>query len=308
MLSFWLSRSSKLHCVRHQARFLSHGAIAATLQPHRYSPLIPESRELRLLSLLPAERSKPIKVKLSRVKLAETRLPRWTCLSYSWRNFEEQNELIWVDEQPFLVTSNLHKAMLHLRSEDETQMLWIDQICINQQSIAERNWQVRLMGEIFQSADSVLAWLGADDWVTRTAIELVSQLNEADLQSKWFQDSQASMHPTGEARNGRWLLQRLLTLLEDDESNRVPFDEGKAVLVTLFSKFLHNPWFNRLWIVQEAALANRTGASMRTVSCRLECVQSGNRHPPSLQSRFHSARVGKVHVHSSRPASSPPRR
>ena len=40
--------------------------------------------------------------------------------------------------------------------------LWIDAICINQDDVFERNHQVRLMGDLYRSATSVLSWLGAD--------------------------------------------------------------------------------------------------------------------------------------------------
>ena len=38
--------------------------------------------------------------------------------------------------------------------------LWIDQICIDQGSTAEKGDQVAIMGEIYRGASEVLIWLG----------------------------------------------------------------------------------------------------------------------------------------------------
>jgi len=38
--------------------------------------------------------------------------------------------------------------------------MWIDSICVNQNDIQEKIYQVRLMGEIFPKAERVLIWLG----------------------------------------------------------------------------------------------------------------------------------------------------
>jgi hypothetical protein len=39
-------------------------------------------------------------------------------------------------------------------------MLWIDQICINQNSVAEKSSQVELMGDVYSKAKQVIVWLG----------------------------------------------------------------------------------------------------------------------------------------------------
>lgn len=55
---------------------------------------------------------------------------------------------------------NIWRVLLRLREEGYAGLLWIDAICINQEDVAERGWQVALMGRIYQNAQNVHAWLG----------------------------------------------------------------------------------------------------------------------------------------------------
>jgi hypothetical protein len=44
-------------------------------------------------------------------------------------------------------------------------MIWVDALCIDQENLKERNFQVQQMGSIYRNAAFVFAWLGeeADD-------------------------------------------------------------------------------------------------------------------------------------------------
>lgn len=48
----------------------------------------------------------------------------------------------------------------NFRLLDSTGYLWVDQICINQDNTAERNYQVGIMGKIYQAGHQILVWLG----------------------------------------------------------------------------------------------------------------------------------------------------
>jgi hypothetical protein len=47
------------------------------------------------------------------------------------------------------ITRNLAIALPYLRNEDETRILWIDAICVNQQDLKERSQQVQRMADIY---------------------------------------------------------------------------------------------------------------------------------------------------------------
>jgi hypothetical protein len=72
--------------------------------------------------------------------------------------------LIKIDGKDFQVSRTLYSALVHLRFEDENRLLWIDAICINQDNISERNWQVSRMGLIYRSTLHTIAWLGTATW------------------------------------------------------------------------------------------------------------------------------------------------
>ena len=91
---------------------------------------------------------------------------------------------IQVDGAPFSVRENLYSALQTLQYEDAMLPLsafnrtalkirnsllrrskgklyyWIDQICIDQNNIAERNSQIRLKTDIYGRATKVFTWLG----------------------------------------------------------------------------------------------------------------------------------------------------
>jgi hypothetical protein len=89
---------------------------------------------------------------------ANTRIP-YTAISYMWGSAIETADIL-VNESPFPVTLNLLGLLEELTAQAHGGWLWIDAICIDQNSIAERNHQVALMDRIYSKADYVFVWLG----------------------------------------------------------------------------------------------------------------------------------------------------
>ena len=117
---------------------------------------------------------------------------------------------------------------------------WIDALCINQTDNDEKGQQVRLMREIYASAESVIVWLGESTIYTNEARDFI---------------------PT--------LLNAIETLQDDDQpitvdaltrfqSCRTPSTGWVAL-----NHFLRNPLFERVWIIQEIVAASRA-----TLMCR----------------------------------------
>lgn len=59
---------------------------------------------------------------------------------------------IFVKDQSFSVTDNLHAALTQLRGEEHALPFWIDQICINQCDLDEKANQVGLMTSVYDQA------------------------------------------------------------------------------------------------------------------------------------------------------------
>ncbi|KAJ4987114.1 ankyrin and HET domain-containing protein [Stagonosporopsis vannaccii] len=60
----------------------------------------------------------------------------------------------------FTVRSNIITMLRHLRERRSLQPLWIDAICIDQNSDSEKDAQVQEMGDVYQKASQTLVWLG----------------------------------------------------------------------------------------------------------------------------------------------------
>lgn len=143
----------------------------------------------------------PIQCELYRVKLPTSQRPPFTALSYCWGDlrhtlpitvvfrdaellqplqpFSQVNNdgpSLWNLPPPttspvpdpviedFNVTTNLHAALSAFRSDPsfkEDQFLWIDMLCINQDNLAERSYQVSLMKNTYDGSSMVEVWLGS---------------------------------------------------------------------------------------------------------------------------------------------------
>jgi hypothetical protein len=148
-------------------------------------------------------------------------------------------------EGTLAVTRNLfdglHSALG--KGHCETNMLWVDQICINQDDVVEKSSQVTLMKDIYKQAHLVLVWLGNDaptsegDRALRFADHIASRIEEKRLLSPDFD---------------------FLPIVTSSVDIGIPsLHDATADYISLIA-LLTRPWFGRSWIVQEISLnANR---------------------------------------------------
>lgn len=154
------------------------------------------------------------------------RLISYKAISYTWGSPTPGRAII-IDGKRLVIRDNLyqfllffaHNGAVHDRLQNPC-WIWVDQICIEQQNIIERNHQVRHMGRIFQGAVEVLVWLGLDKHG-----ELARRTMQAAMDDK--------------RDNVQWL--------------NLPEDER----IAMADLFHGNPYWKRLWVVQEVKLAKR---------------------------------------------------
>jgi hypothetical protein len=120
-----------------------------------YEPLDQSEDCLRVLTILPGEDL--LWCQLRRRTFRSK--PDYDCLSYTWGSGPASRE-ITLNGEPFLIRTNLHDALWRLRLKDKPRNLWVDAICINQEDVMERNYQVSLMAFIYPRAKEVIVWLG----------------------------------------------------------------------------------------------------------------------------------------------------
>ncbi|KAF1979881.1 AAA-domain-containing protein, partial [Bimuria novae-zelandiae CBS 107.79] len=154
----------------------------------------------------------------------------YIALSYVWGDPRKTRE-IYVNGHRFGVGENLYLALRKLQSSFEVAerrlKVWIDAICINQNDIAERAQEVKKMDMIYSEAIAVRAWVGVPPSNT------MSELHTAK----------------------RWLDNIRDTKLNDVVAALVPDNRTAHALWTLASTIFYEPYWQRLWIMQEIALA-----------------------------------------------------
>ncbi|KAI8933252.1 hypothetical protein NX059_009883 [Plenodomus lindquistii] len=103
--------------------------------------------------------------------------PAYTALSYTWGRSAPVRR-IRIDGKDMSIRVNLHDFLEAFCNDPaNTCYLWIDQLCIDQQSDSERNHQVRLMSRIYKQCTRVIAWL---DLFSTAAAEAFSQSHTVD--------------------------------------------------------------------------------------------------------------------------------
>jgi len=205
--------------------------------------LLPE--QVRLLVLQPStDQSADLAVELrafSVQRLADNpdTLP-YTALSYVWGT-AEASKVVYVDSHETRATHDnsmggvaaqvvgrkrlsikpsLDAALRQLRQNERPIALWVDAICINQASVAERSDHMRLSRKIFSYASTVLVWLGPPDadQMSDQAMEFIGTVLRQTNPHEYLQPRYAAV----------W---------------------------SHFLKLLQRPWFSRASIMQEIPLA-----------------------------------------------------
>ena len=143
---------------------------------YRYQNLEKKCSEIRLLKVRPAAFARglpgmrPIRAELITSPIATA--PPFAAVSYRWTYSETMPVLI--GNRILRVSSSICELLGVLDTEDgrasePDRYLWIDSICINQEDVVEKSWQVPMMEEIYRSATHVVGWLGTEapqisDW------------------------------------------------------------------------------------------------------------------------------------------------
>ncbi|KAI0127776.1 heterokaryon incompatibility protein-domain-containing protein [Xylariales sp. AK1849] len=104
--------------------------------------------------------STDLEVKLKTYPL--NKCPNYEALSYTWGELDGPEFSVKCDGYNFLALGHLKNALTALRLPDRPRTLWIDAICINQNSKEERGQQVAIMRYIYRNATRAVVWLGLD--------------------------------------------------------------------------------------------------------------------------------------------------
>jgi len=220
----------------------------------------------------------PMEFKMCEFELSKA--PDFFALSYVWGEITTDQPHIVIDGKSISVTKNLHRALSDLNSWilDTGKYIWVDALCINQNQTPEKNSQVDIMSDIYRKAKQVLAHLGPPPKKSsQVAKQVLAHVCYPQDESSFGRTPQLleritevasttqSLFVAGlvEASSGKpleeALAQKAVRLQEigHEIPHLLPFIDGKsrdkaweAILL-----FFRSQWWNRAWIVQEAAIS-----------------------------------------------------
>ncbi len=251
--------------------------------------------EIRLIRLLPGNWNDEIKCDLVRNSLHTAR-PYYT-LSYVWGSTRATSK-ISLDSKEFFVTRNLESALRHLRTQYADSFIWVDALCINQDDIPERTRQVKMMGNIYKSSQSVLVFLGEgvgrDGRLSRSTLDQTAppaftfsetQVHFEDIDIPAYSVLNNTDKISEQQHKGRTMqdtlqvfsfIQSLIT--ENHIHKLAPFnstspnEEEAQAQIALFEnlrQLMHapfTPWWQRIWVVQEVVMPSDIIVICGTVS------------------------------------------
>jgi hypothetical protein len=142
---------------------LSSTSVNAVRATFRHETLNRTTHSFRLVKVLPYRSiDNLLQLSLWHGDISST---AYSCLSYRWGE-QSRRHTVLVNGKEFFVGENLHSFLEEAHtwtqgsSNCDDGVLWIDSICINQDSVEERGHQVQLMGRIYTNAKEVFVWLG----------------------------------------------------------------------------------------------------------------------------------------------------
>jgi hypothetical protein len=250
-------------------------------KPYQYRPLNGE-HDIRLLIIYPGLFDDPLCGEIVTANLLWK--PSYDALSYTWADetgdTDRSRTIQCVKYSSTIhITKNCEAAIRRLRLSDKKRRIWIDAVCIDQDSDNERNRQVSLMSRIYVQARHVIVYTGEGTAQTDLLFDWVNALEKEDLNigsiGKFQDIDEAGLGiPTGAARiwNGLgatkvwindipvkleqfWRTAQALcfSLIRNLQPTRnVVLSESEPT--ELVADYFSQRWFKRVWVLQEVVL------------------------------------------------------
>ncbi|KAJ4414980.1 hypothetical protein N0V82_007629 [Gnomoniopsis sp. IMI 355080] len=250
--------------------------------PYQYNALKSQST-IRLLKVHPDLFNDEIACTLQHVDKDKLQEKPYSALSYYWGDPKHTRTIFLghAGDNPALPVT-LHEQGLHenlwefldqmrcqmKQTGVEPSFLWTDFLCLNQKDKGEVSEQVSRMDEIYSSARRTISWLGRPQRSTSLgtpsgAIGTGTVSGElTELQMDWIpewvaDDRKQALIKKYNLSSSTWhdIKTRRLGRLDPEEPQSYRYFAGKAFISLI--NILSLPYWKRIWIVQEVALAKR---------------------------------------------------
>ncbi|KAF2744285.1 heterokaryon incompatibility protein [Sporormia fimetaria CBS 119925] len=174
-------------------------------------------------------------------------------LSYSWGDLPSTSPIA-INGRTLQITESLEVALRHLQHESEPMLLWVDQICINQQNDDEKTEQVGIMSSIYRAAEEVLLWLGPAADNSDAFMDVWKRIGEEC--DNWGMIEYYTKE--------KWsVLQNAFHRVNPEDPVTIEVTDIVRRSIKLFNlqileamgAWYQRPWWSRVWVLQECALA-----------------------------------------------------
>lgn len=122
-------------------------------------PLQRHLNDIRLIELHPESSGDSIRCTVRVQSLNDH--PEYEALSYAWGE-SGRDSTITLNGYPFPVSTSLLSALQNIRNQRSRRTLWVDALSIDQHNDSEKEWQVSIMGTIFEKCSKGLLWVGEE--------------------------------------------------------------------------------------------------------------------------------------------------
>jgi hypothetical protein len=204
-------------------------------------PLPSTEQSIRLIAFRPAEdQSAPLAAELLVVPLDSN--PQYATLSYCWGPLTSTRPMT-CNNSVLEIRESLAIGLTRLRSISSL-LLWVDQVCINQDDVRERSAQVAFMKRIYSQATKTFAYLGEpDSEVSRDACRVLETLKVPVMRVIDFKLEGTSYKAFLRSR-----IPAIKLAIQNPSLTKKSFSEDvRKAIVQLLSR----PYFFRKWIIQE---------------------------------------------------------
>ncbi|KAL7806365.1 heterokaryon incompatibility protein domain-containing protein [Trichoderma aethiopicum] len=225
----------------------------------------------RLIFLSPGQWNDEIHCTLIPFNRLRNGYPPYKALSYVWGRGSRNPPEIVVNGNNVKVTSNLAMALRHLRQDEVGNALWIDALCIDQSNTDERSSQVAQMRDIYATAVEVIVFLGSglQHGMSKSLSSRDSRPfhrfggcePDSLLANQYFENWKGSplKKPVQPLEVFAFLtIMNCAGKLPDPLGALKDIPEAHmTALAEALRRTLLAPWWDRIWVVQEAVVASR---------------------------------------------------
>lgn len=239
--------------------------VGATRNMERLYNELPSQNHIRLLEVLPG--SGPVQCSMHVALLPDDK-HTYEALSYTWDlnyyEYSDEKERFPIICSGFEVSikENLYTALCRVREQDVSRLLWVDALCINQEDLLERSYQVQRMDVIYENAFRVVIWFGKVHHEPKKPAKPAAWTPPASVPTTLAQEAFSGIcEIVNEWRAKANLADTIACAGYTTHANKTQVEPNGEVLSAgnpLWRKVfcLYSArWFKRLWVVQEAALA-----------------------------------------------------